>query len=132
MENTGKHSRDFLDGVLVGIALVEAYDEGRNNEVDAAVAKAHDQFDRWEQEFIAENKVEYIIINGRYIKDPPNPVSYQQIVDLADSGRSKECLHTITYCDGPSENREGTLSPKSKPVLLKNGMNFGAYVTDGA
>jgi len=72
-------------------------------------------------------------INGQSFVIEQDSVGYNDIVSRADSGRSKKCLHTITYYVRTSEDgvRQGTIYP-GKTVKLAEGMEFSAYVTDNA
>lgn len=132
VEKATKDGIAFLDGVLYGIFMVEGWFDKNDPEVQRIFASVNAAYDELEAKFKLENKVKYININGQRIDNPPNPISYQQVVDLADSGRSKKCLHTICYHGGPDGKYEGCMSPVDKPMFLKNGMHFSAYVTDGA
>lgn len=60
-------------------------------------------------------------------------LAYQQIVDRADSGRSKQALHTITYFargEG-DQQRSGTICPGQRLIPCE-GMHIAAMVTDNA
>jgi hypothetical protein len=74
-----------------------------------------------------------ITINTTKIETDKTELTYQEIVDLADSGRSKQALHTIVYrVRGPKDwERSGTITPGQKLELAEN-MNITALVTDNA
>jgi hypothetical protein len=56
-------------------------------------------------------------------------LSYEEVVQRADSGRSKTLLHSVTY--HVRGGRSGSLTP-GQSVTVEDGMVFNAYVTDGA
>ena len=75
-----------------------------------------------------------IIINGACKAVEKTHLTYQEIVDLADSGRSKSCLHSIIYSVRGQGDwyRDGTVTPGSQPLELAEGMIISAMVTDNA
>ncbi len=74
-----------------------------------------------------------IIVNGRECSTDQATLNYEQIVAMADSGRSKECLHTIIYrIKKDGWEKSGTIYPGSAPVEVHPGMVISAMVTDNA
>lgn len=74
-----------------------------------------------------------IRVNHREVEVSQAVLTYQEIVDLADSGRSKSALHSITYrVRGPGDSeRSGTVTP-GRSIELAEGMVISAMVTDNA
>lgn len=74
-----------------------------------------------------------ITINGEKFTLDQDTVGYDDIVSRANSGRSKKCLHTVTYYVRTSEDgaRQGIIWP-GRVILLDEGMDFNACVTDNA
>lgn len=77
-----------------------------------------------------------VIINGHKMLIEESELSYERIVELADSGRSKEALHTVVYRVKFGEwERTGTLYPGSPPLGLDPAASstvISAMVTDNA
>ncbi len=74
-----------------------------------------------------------VIINGREVVVVGESMTYQDIVSLADSGRSKDALHSIAYStkrSGDTE-RSGCIAP-GETLVLEEGMVISAMVTDNA
>lgn len=74
-----------------------------------------------------------IIINGTEKEVPGESMSYQELVDIADSGRSKQALHTVVYSTKRSGDtqRSGCIAP-GETLRLEEGIRITALVTDGA
>jgi hypothetical protein len=75
-----------------------------------------------------------ILVNGREQHVDKTHLSYQEIVDIADSGRAKTALHTIVYHVRLSGDlhRDGCVFPGSPPLELAEDMRITALVTDNA
>jgi hypothetical protein len=77
-----------------------------------------------------------ITINAQKKDVQATHLTYQEIVDMADSGRSKQALHSITYSvrgtgDKQGWERSGLISP-GQTLELADGMHISAMVTDNA
>lgn len=72
-----------------------------------------------------------IYINARSILTEAVELTYQQIVDLADSGRSKNCFHSVIYDKGYAPKYQGQVC-RGQTVRVREGMRISAYVTDSA
>jgi hypothetical protein len=73
-----------------------------------------------------------ISINGDEHEVEAAELTYQEIVDLADSGRSKSALHSVTF---KAKSGDWSLSGMVHPgqsVAISEGMVINAFVTDGA
>lgn len=70
-----------------------------------------------------------ITINGRRQTVQADRLSYDQIVQLAATGRTG--LHSVTYHGAGSPNSEGILAP-GEWVQIKDGTHLSAMVTDNA
>jgi len=74
-----------------------------------------------------------IILNGQERKTARKVVRYSELVGMLYGGYTRAIeLQTITFYNGPRENKEGTLIPKQLSVKLKNGMVFTCVNTGRA
>jgi hypothetical protein len=66
-----------------------------------------------------------IIVDGTPVKVDSDPVTYAEIVTIAysDFPQHQEITYSVTYKDGPKDNREGILAPGTS-VDIKDGMKF--------
>lgn len=68
----------------------------------------------------------HIVVNGTEHAWHENKISYQQVVGLAYGGNPPQgdgVVFTVSYFKGHGE-QEGFLSPNSKPVHVKDRMEF--------
>lgn len=77
-----------------------------------------------------------IKINGKDMEVSESALTYQQIVDLADTSRGKSALHSIMYGHRVPFNqlpgeRSGMVCP-GQSVPVTEGMHIEAIVTDSA
>lgn len=110
-------------------------DEGKH----LACPFSNGRYQCWEK--CACKRATPINVNGETKKIVLERISYDQIVALADSGRSKECLHSVSYSyktlikDDKDEAVKvritGTVIPGAD-VAVHDGMVINAFVTDGA
>jgi hypothetical protein len=70
-----------------------------------------------------------IIVNGRQRTVEGELISFEQVVRLAFPESKPNAVYTVTYSDGPKENREGCMSAGDK-VHVKNNMVFNVTETD--
>lgn len=70
-----------------------------------------------------------IIVNGRQKTVRHNPISFEELVLLAFPQAKPNAAYTITYSNGPKQNREGSMSAGDK-VHIKNEMVFNVTETD--
>ena len=72
----------------------------------------------------------HIIVNAREKEVTQATLSFGEVAKLAyPQPPFANTLYTITYRNGPAENKEGTLV-EGQSVSLKNGMNFNVTATD--
>jgi hypothetical protein len=73
-----------------------------------------------------------IVVNGDRCHLSEGRLTYEKAVELADSGRSKQALHSVTFRRGGDPAKpEGILAPgESTPAC--EGMVVCAMVTDNA
>lgn len=67
-----------------------------------------------------------IIVNGTHHEWPEKTIDYQQVVDLAYDGNppgGEGTTFNVVYFKGHS-GKEGFLGPNSKPVNVREGMEF--------
>lgn len=75
---------------------------------------------------MADAKQHRIIVNGTEHDWPEKEITYQQVVDLAYGGSvhgGAGVTFTVAFLKGHSDN-EGFLSPNSKPLHVRDGMEF--------
>lgn len=75
-----------------------------------------------------------IRINGREYHIPARTLDYRNIVALAwgEAAANGSRRYTVVYSNGPAHNREGSLLPDERYVVLGDGMDFEAVVTGRA
>lgn len=72
-----------------------------------------------------------VIVNARPKETPKRELSFDDVVHLAfeNPPTGPNIKFTITYRNGPRQNREGTLT-EGNAVFIKNGMVFNVTPTD--
>ena len=74
-----------------------------------------------------------IIINGRTQDLDQDTLTYDEVVALADSGRSPKCLHTVIWeMRNNGWTKSGSLIPGQVLKLEGDRVIISAMVTDGA
>lgn len=75
---------------------------------------------------MTDTKQQHIVVNGTEHEWLEKEITYQQVVDLAYGGSvpgSEDVTFTVAFLKGHSDN-EGFLSPNSKPLHVRDGMEF--------
>ena len=75
------------------------------------------------------NSPVHVIINGKPFTLPNSTLTYDVVMKLI--APEADHLFSMTYHRG-KDNTEGTLYPKSKPAIVKNGTIVNAYYTGNA
>lgn len=80
------------------------------------------------EKFISKDIRTVIVVNARELAWEKDQISYDELVLLAYGVIDKNTAYTITYSNGPEENREGFVV-KGQVVVVCNKMNFNVTGT---
>lgn len=75
---------------------------------------------------MAQPKQYHIVVNGTEHEWPEKEIAYQQVVDLAYAGNppsGEGITFNVAYFKGNSD-QEGFLGPNSKPIHVRDRMEF--------
>ena len=112
----------------------ENYDlfrEAKGDHEDEAVSRNGQVIHLTQDEQFYSQREFKIIVNARPKETPKREPSFDDIVHLAfeNPPAGPNIKFTITYRNGPRQNREGTLT-EGNAVFIKNGMVFNVTPTD--
>jgi hypothetical protein len=84
-----------------------------------------------EKEKEKEKKTVTIVVEGTPHEWPKTEISYVEVVTLEvpDYAQHPEITYSVKYKNGHGNKPEGTLSPGSAPVKVKEGMIFNVSET---
>jgi hypothetical protein len=109
----------------------ELFREATGDQEDQVVARNGNAIYLTQDEHFYSQREFRIIVNGRQKETPKRQLSFDDVVHLAfeNPPTGPNIEFTITYRNGPRQNREGTLT-EGNTLFIKNGMVFNVTPTD--